>query len=217
VGTGGRKARPTSMRFWNTSLPESQIWQACDTILGSMQPLCRSLVVLLPFAISVYAAAQKFDVKIIDRQNSATGYTYYIPAFSDSTSNTDVNCNANPNNVNCSGTTRTRGTSTPARTISYQVFGATLSLQLPDGRIAVVNCESKHKMKGGAVAVAEALGGRDVNQGDHVNRRSCRIPPVNGIQAEFDRDKAKLMWPVSLDGKKLESETYKILAVLDKP
>jgi hypothetical protein len=26
-----------------------------------------------------------------------------------------------------------------------------------------------------------------------------------------------LMWPVSLDGKKMQSETYKILGILDKP
>jgi hypothetical protein len=40
------------------------------------------------------------------------------------------------------------------------------------------------------------------------------MPLVDDVQAEFDGDKAKLKWPVSLDGKKLESETYKILAVL---
>ena len=48
-------------------------------------------------------------------------------------------------------------------------------------------------------------------------RRSCKIPLVNNIQAEFDGDKAKLKWSVSIDGKKLASETYKILAVIDKP
>jgi hypothetical protein len=30
------------------------------------------------------------------------------------------------------------------------------------------------------------------------------------------RHKAELMWVVSLDGKKTQSETYKVLAVLDK-
>ena len=30
-------------------------------------------------------------------------------------------------------------------------------------------------------------------------------------------DNAKLIWPVSLDGKKMQSETYKILGILDKP
>jgi hypothetical protein len=43
------------------------------------------------------------------------------------------------------------------------------------------------------------------------------MPLVNEIQAEFDGDKAKLQWPVSIDGKKTESETYKILAILSKP
>ncbi len=35
-------------------------------------------------------------------------------------------------------------------------------------------------------------------------------------QAEFDGDKAKLIWPVSLDGKKTDSETYKVLGILPK-
>jgi hypothetical protein len=40
---------------------------------------------------------------------------------------------------------------------------------------------------------------------------------VNDIQADFNGDKAKLEWVVSLDGKKKASETYKILAILDRP
>ncbi len=43
------------------------------------------------------------------------------------------------------------------------------------------------------------------------------MPLVDEIQAGFDSDKAKLIWPVSIDGKKMESETYKILAVLNSP
>ena len=66
-------------------------------------------------------------------------------------------------------------------------------------RIAVVNCESKYAIKG-----------------DHVNRRSCRIPLTNEIEAEFDGSDAKLQWTVSVDGKKAESETYKVLGVFDK-
>ena len=72
---------------------------------------------------------------------------------------------------------------------------------MPDGRIAVVNCNSKANWN-------------DWSQGA---RRSCRVPLVNDIQAEFDGEKAKLKWSVSIDGKKMQSETYKILAVLDKP
>ena len=39
---------------------------------------------------------------------------------------------------------------------------------------------------------------------------------MDQIQVEFSGDKAKMIWPVSIDGKKLQSETYKILGVLDK-
>lgn len=85
---------------------------------------------------------------------------------------------------------------------SYQVTGATLSLQLPDGRIAVVNCASKLNWTEWSL-----------NQ----VYRSCRVPLVNRVQAEFDGDKAKIKWSVSIDGKKMETETYKILGVLDKP
>jgi hypothetical protein len=40
------------------------------------------------------------------------------------------------------------------------------------------------------------------------------MPLVNDIQADFKGKDAKLFWPVSLDGKKTESETYTILAIL---
>jgi hypothetical protein len=147
-------------------------------------------------------AADKFEVRVtvIDRRDSAMSYTYRLPGYSNATTNANVNCIANPSNVNCAGSSRTTGSYVPPVTGSYTVQGATLALQLPDGRVAVVNCESKYKMRG-----------------DGVNRRSCRIPPVDAMQVEFNGNKAKLKWPVSLDGKKLESETYKIVTVSDKP
>jgi hypothetical protein len=55
------------------------------------------------------------------------------------------------------------------------------------------------------------------NSGPAGNRRSCRIPLLDEVQAEFRGDSAKLEWVVSLDGKKAQSETYKILAILGKP
>jgi hypothetical protein len=139
------------------------------------------------------------SVKIIQRQNSETGYSYIVPGHSTATSDTSLNCYAGSTNVNCSGRTTTNEYDTAPRAISYSVSGATFSLLLPDGRIAVVNCESKFKEKM-----------------DYINRRSCRTPLVNDIQAEFKGKNAKLVWSVSLDGKKTESETYKILAVVDK-
>jgi hypothetical protein len=43
------------------------------------------------------------------------------------------------------------------------------------------------------------------------------MPLVDNVEAEFHGDKAKLIWVVSLDGKKTASETNKVLAILDKP
>ena len=48
-----------------------------------------------------------------------------------------------------------------------------------------------------------------------VRYASALIPKAAGAHRSGG-DKAKLNWPVSIDGKKMESETYKILAVLAK-
>jgi len=159
-------------------------------------------VVGLVLVCAASVSAQKLDVKIVDRQDHDTDYTYVVPGHSYANSNTNVNCNGGDNYANCNGTTTTTGTSTPAHEVSYHVRGATFSLLLPDGRVAVVNCDSKF---------AERFAGP---QG---NRRSCRMRLVETVQAEFHGDKAKLIWPVSLDGKKMQSETYKILGILEKP
>ena len=45
-----------------------------------------AILVVLTFSISMYAA-QKFDVRVIDRQNSNTRYTYVLPGYSNSNSN----------------------------------------------------------------------------------------------------------------------------------
>lgn len=168
--------------------------------------------ILIVFSTLV-CSGQKVNVKIVQRQNNETGYSGYIPGHIYSTSDTNLSGGSSTNgNVDLSsgyyhstsdtavrGTTTTHGTITAPREVSYSVTGATFSLLLPDGRIAVVNCVSKYSPKG-----------------DHVNRRSCRMPLVDDIEAEFKGKNAKLFWPVSLDGKKFESETYKILGVLDR-
>ncbi len=159
-------------------------------------------LVLIILVCGTSASAQKLAVKIIDRQDNDTDYTYVVPAHWFSNSNTNVNCNGSDASVNCNGSTNSAGTITPAHQVPYHVRGATFTLQLPDGRAAVVNCESKFK---------ERFAGR---AGNH---RSCRMPLVENIDAEFHGDNAKLIWPVSLDGKKMQSETYKVLAILDKP
>lgn len=59
-------------------------------------------------------------------------------------------------NVNCNGATATSGSVMPAQQVSYHVRGATFTLQLPDGRAAVVNCESKFKER---IPGLRAIGG----------------------------------------------------------
>jgi hypothetical protein len=159
-------------------------------------------VIALILACSSSAFAQKLDVKIIDRQDNETDYTYVVPSHFASQSNSSANCGVTDFNVNCTGSATTNGYATPAHQVSYRVRGATLTLLLPDGRGAIVNCESKF---------AERMAGP---AGNH---RSCRIPLVEDIQSDFHGDNAKLEWVVSLDGKKMQSETYKVLAILDKP
>jgi hypothetical protein len=58
---------------------------------------------------------------------------------------------------------------------------------------------------------------RNTSQGRAGNHRDCRVPLIDDIEVEFDGDKAKLKWPASIDRKKIGSETYKILGILDKP
>ena len=160
--------------------------------------------VLLLAALVAWSApvlAQKLNVKIINRQDNQTDYSYAVPGYSSSQSNANADCTSIGDTVNCNGTGTTNGYSTPAQDVSFQVTGATLSLLLPDDRVAVVNCKSKF---------AERMAGP---RGNH---RSCRVPIVNNIQADFHGDKAKLEWPVSLDGKKMRSETYKVLGILGK-
>jgi len=163
----------------------------------------RKLVIpALTFAFCAgIASAQMMDVKIIQRQNNETHYTYQVAGHSTSTSSGNANCNGSGSSVNCNGSSSTDTSTTAPQAISYSVSGATYSLLLPDGRVAVVNCLSKF---------AEHFAG------PAGNKRSCRMPIVDDLQVEFKGKDAKLIWPVSLDGKKMESETYTILGILPK-
>jgi hypothetical protein len=159
-------------------------------------------ILALVLVCAIPASAQKLAVKIIDRQEHDSDYTYFVPGHSHSNTNAYANCNGGGMNVNCSGTSTTSTTSTPAQHGSFSVRGATFSLLLPDGRIAIVNCDIKF-----AEHFEGAVG----------NHRDCRQPVVDNIQADFHGGNAKLEWVVSLDGKKTRSETYKVLGILDAP
>lgn len=135
----------------------------------------------------------KLTVRVVGMQNHEAQYSYVVPGYSSSSGVITQYGNSLYGSAHSSGM--------PAFSGAYSVRGATLSLLLPDSRIVVVNCNSK------------------TNWGFSLNaRRSCRVPLANTVvQAKFDGDKAKLIWSVSLDGKKKESETYKILGILSKP
>jgi|SRR5579863_1294967 len=178
----------------------------------------RFFIAVVVFFVVAPAFAQKLAVRIINRQNHETEYAYVVPGYSTSNSSTKVNCFGDVDSASCKGSSSTTSTATPAQQVSYSVRGATFSLQLPDGRVAVVNCEGK---VGAALRVSSVLAGAAAGAGGAPSpppprRRSCRIPLVDDVQAEFDGDKAKLKWSVSIDGKKMDSETYEIIAVLAK-
>ena len=156
-------------------------------------------ILMLLCPLSVFG--QKLNVKIVDRQEHDSKYSYSVPGYSSSNTNAYANCNGYGSSVNCNGTATTNTFGTPAQHGSFSVRGATFSLLLPDGRIAVVNCDIKF-----AEHFAGAAG----------NHRNCRQPIVDDVQADFHGDSAKLEWVVSLDGKKKQSETYKVLGILDK-
>ena len=136
-------------------------------------------------------SAQKIDATVLYRQNSDTGYTALVPGFTPAGS---VDCAADVFNSVC------RHPAQPASgEPSLDVVGTTLSLLLPDGRVAVVNCLDKYSYKGTAI-----------------NRRGCAMPLVEHVEADFDGHSAKLRWIFSPDSKKTESETYRVIALLDK-
>jgi hypothetical protein len=162
----------------------------------------RLTIFTLVLLCAIPTSAQKYSVKIVDRQEHDNSYNYSVPGYSSSNTNANANCYGNSSTINCNGTSTSNTFSTPARHGSFSVRGATFSLLLPDGRIAVVNCDIKF-----AEHLAGAAG----------NHRNCRQPLVNNIEADFHGDNAKLEWVVSLDGKKKQSETYKVLAILDMP
>src|SRR5665213_14772 len=99
---------------------------------------CLAAIAALSCSCAFTCFGQTMNVKVIQRQNNETGYSGYVPGHSSSSSDTSVNCYGGSTNVNCSGATTTNGISTAPREISYSVTGATLSLLLPDGRVAVV-------------------------------------------------------------------------------
>ncbi len=138
-------------------------------------------------------SAQQWEATVLYRQNSDSYYRALIPGYSNPDS---PDCAAELGNAECYDPPQAKTGMTP---VSYNVVGTTLSLRLSDGRVVVVNCLNKYS-----------------STRTYIVRRSCGMPLVERVAAEFKGTTARLEWPVGPDGKKIESEKYNVVAVLDK-
>jgi hypothetical protein len=155
------------------------------------------VILTLVSTVSVEAGPKRTEnVRVVERHDSESSYGVSLPGRSVTNGGAEATCNTFYNTTRCTAEGGSTTTYIPPVDHGYNVTGATLTLQTPDGRVAIVNCESKYALRF-----------------DYINRRSCRAPMTDVISVEFKGDKARLFWPVSLDGRKLESETYKIVAV----
>lgn len=149
------------------------------------------------------------SVQIANKMSNSSEYQYTVPGYenyncsgaaagrttiSDSLTNPAVSVvSRNKANVNCNAV------GAPSRTVNYTVHGATMSLLLPDGRLVVINCDS-----------------RPSYNGNSSEQRSCREPLSDEIQVVFDQDNARLLWNASVDGTTMGAESYKIIGILSK-
>lgn len=145
----------------------------------------------LAFTVSP-ALAQKVTANILYRQDSDVAYHAVVPGYSGPNADVTGACTLDPDPANCPVET--------AAGPNYTVVGTTLSLGLPDGRVAVVNCVNRFSAKG-----------------NYVNRHSCGMPMVPQVEADFTGRNAKLTWTIAGDAKKTESQTYNVVALLPKP
>ena len=152
----------------------------------------------LSLVISVgTAAAQKLSVSVLYRQDSDIVYHAVIPGYSGPNADVTGACTLDPDPANCPDPGQDFASK---KQPTYLLSGTTLSLGLPDGRIAVVNCVSRHS-----------------SNGNYINRHSCGMPLSERADAEFAGQSAKLSWTLVQNGNKVETETYKVVAVLSKP
>jgi len=144
-----------------------------------------------------FATAQKMPVNVLYRQDSDIVYHAVIPGYSGPNADVTGACTLDPDPANCPDPKQINDVK---GTPSYLLSGTTLSLGLPDGRIALVNCVSRHSANG-----------------NYINRHSCAMPLTERANAEFVGQSAKLSWTLNSDVRKTEFETYRVIAMLAKP
>jgi hypothetical protein len=98
------------------------------------RPMSKLLILVVALAAALLvpvdqAQTKKLSVQIVNRQSSATEYSYTVPGYVASSCNASVYGNIATGNCVATGI--------PASSGSYSVHGATLSLLIPDGRIVV--------------------------------------------------------------------------------
>lgn len=156
------------------------------------------LVFLLIAASAQPVCAQKLDATVLYRQTSDSNYFAVIPGYTSTPDEGGTDCSLEPLSEACSTPSRANGAIASPGQVSYNLVGTTLSLLLPDGRVALVNCVNKYSSKG-----------------NYISRRICQMPLVTQVEAELNGKTARLKWPVGSDGK-ADAETYRIVAILDK-
>ena len=142
--------------------------------------------------------AQKLEATVLYRQTSDSNYFAVIPGYTYTPDEGGTDCSLEPLSEACAAPSRTNGAIASQGEVAYNLVGTTLSLLLPDGRVALVNCVNKYSLKG-----------------NYINRRICEMPLVEHVEAELNGKSAKLKWPVGVDGK-IEAETYRIVTIFDK-
>jgi hypothetical protein len=142
--------------------------------------------------------AQKLEATVLYRQTSDSNYFAVIPGYTSTPDQGGTDCSLEPLSEACAAPSRTNGAIASQGEVAYNLVGTTLSLLLPDGRVALVNCVNKYSLKG-----------------NYINRRICEMPLVEHVEAELNGKSAKLKWPVGADGK-IEAETYRIVTIFDK-
>jgi hypothetical protein len=148
---------------------------------------------------SAYAGDKEVRVTVLARHVFTNEYEYGVPGSAVAKTKGDTTCRTVFNRTRCSDESETTVTATAPSTVQRTFQGASLVLHAPDGRVAVVRCVDKYSF-----------------DGDGINTRSCRIPPMNEFTAEFSGQNAKLRWRVGWDEKKTTSETYSLEQVLTR-
>ena len=128
------------------SLPETSVASPSQPLKFVGALVCRDgALTYKPANGRCGARDQPVAVTVLRRPFNEAEYSFVVPGNVDTYRTSRATCVSDTatTNTNCSGSATANSIVTPARTVTYPVRRAALSLQLPDRRVAVVNCDSK--------------------------------------------------------------------------